>query len=171
MAFSAWFKLILLIRFTMAWLIRTTVEKCLGLQIYHICICVKWSVVGFRFNPHKLILLDEAGRCAGAGGCSFDGPTEFIGITNVPGVDLTVAQREHWGPDGISFPTHCPRLTYLWLCMHLLPVCVSWWLASAILQREKKMPVITTSCPSLILTIFFDLMYNGEWMWVLFGHV
>lgn len=53
------------------------------------------------------------GGVLGTGGRSVGGPTELRGITAVPGVDLKAAQRERWGPDGISLPSHCPRLTYL----------------------------------------------------------
>lgn len=106
----------------------------------------------------------------GAGGRSVGGPTELAGVTAVPGVDLKAAQRERWGPDGISLPSHCPRdLSHLSLTRRAFVACFACHVDSPLqfcegnkiirIIRKKDVAVIATSCASLILAIWPALFF------------
>jgi len=86
---------------------------------------------------------DKAVWCVGAGGCAVGGPTTVAGVTIIPGVEVTVAQHEHWAPDGPSLLSQCPRLVCAFVASHSAMVTFFCYIAEA--QKKIYMSVITRS--------------------------
>lgn len=126
--------------------------------------------VGSSYNQHELLFVcglwdNMVQKSGGRWACSW-WSNNSCRHYHLPGVALTVAQHEHWAPDGTSLPAHRPRLTYL---QHHVRLCVcACVLSSAILQwQNEDIPVITTSWATLILAIklwislTLELVYIG----------
>lgn len=74
----------------------------------------------------------EIQKCGGRWACSWWSDNSCRRYC-LPGVELTVAQHEHWAPDGISLPTAQGWLIFDTVCTGVC-MCV---LSYAILQRQN----------------------------------
>lgn len=96
----------------------------------HVGVQPSWfTFMCLQFVPrHKA----EIQKCGGRWACSWWSDNSCRRYC-LPGVELTVAQHEHWAPDGISLPTAQGWLIFDTVCTGVC-MCV---LSYAILQRQK----------------------------------